>query len=131
MFSEVELNPYSLHRTVEIRIDILEGATGKWWNVLTETKQGNQAGLLVYPEYTCLPFGEGKLCVFNTVAHTGVIHDMKSGEKIGTLPSPTWNCTGEQKFYSMNPITFDFEPSFKSNLNLHLAHGSGETVSLE
>lgn len=118
VFAEIEPNPYI--RSVEHRIDILEDVVvstcsgqrrGKWRNVMSETKVGSQAGLQVYPEYACVPFGEGKVCIFNTIVHTGIVYDVQSGKRIETLPSPTWR--GEMGFYSMNALTFTFEPSFK------------------
>jgi F-box interacting protein len=125
LFSEIEHN----NRSVEHRIDILEEVVctnltgqgrGKWRNVMSETKVGSQAGLQVYPEYTCVPFGEGKLCIFNTIVHTGVVYDKLSGGHTGptTLPAPTWRGSGEMGFYCMNPLTFTFEPSFKGNPEL-------------
>jgi hypothetical protein len=116
VFSEIERNPYA--GNVEHRIDVLEKElmgrdSGKWRNVMTETKVGNQAGLQTYPEYTCVSFGEGKLCIFNTIVHTGVVYDVQSGKRVGTLPAPTCGGSGDMGFYSMNPITFSFEPSFK------------------
>jgi F-box interacting protein len=125
LFSEIEHN----NRSVEHRIDILEEVVctnltgqgrGKWRNVMSETKVGSQAGLQVYPEYTCVPFGEGKLCIFNTIVHTGVVYDKLSEEHFGftTLPAPTWRGSGEMGFYCMNPLTFTFEPSFKGNPEL-------------
>ena len=96
--------------------------------MLTERKVGSQAGLQVYPEYTCVPFGEGKMCIFNTIAHTGDIYDMQTGECSGMLSAPTWNESGESNFYTCNPVTFSFEPSFKSNLKLEQT--SAKRVSL-
>lgn len=137
VFSEIEHNPYNPHRTVEHRIDILqnansgEGTTETWRNVMTETKVGSQSGLQIYPEYTCLPFGEGRLCIFNSIAHTGVIYDMISGNRTGDLSAPTWDGSGEMNFYSFNPPAFVFEPSFRGNLKLELTNGSADRVRLK
>jgi F-box interacting protein len=114
LFSEIEPNPYT--RSVEHRIDILEGR-GKWRNVMAEAKVGSEAGLQVYPEFACVPFGEGKLCIFNTIVHTGVVYDIQSGNCVETLSSPDWSVEMPRLhgFHSMNPLTFTFEPSFKGN----------------
>ncbi|KAG0602500.1 hypothetical protein M758_10G018400 [Ceratodon purpureus] len=124
VFSEIERNPYV--GNVEHRIDVLEKVSctdsgeglGKWRNVMRETKAGNQAGLQTYPEYTCVPFGDGKLCIFNTIAHTGIVYDVRSGDRVDSLSCPTCSGSGDMGFYSMNPVTFSFEPSFKGNPNL-------------
>jgi hypothetical protein len=116
LFSETEPTPYT--RIVKHNIDILEGR-GKWRNVMAETKM---AGLQVYPEFACVPFGEGKLCRFNTMVHTGVVYDIQSGDRIETLSSPAWGVEMPrlQWFHSMTPLTFTFEPSFKGNPEMWL-----------
>jgi hypothetical protein len=40
---------------------------------------GSQAAWLqIYPEYTCVPFRERELCIFNTIVHTGIVYDIQS-----------------------------------------------------
>lgn len=121
LFSEAE---HAVH--VEHCIDRLEGVTshtdmhsarthvtGEWTNVVRTLKVGGRS-LEVYPEHMCVPYGEGKLCVFNTIDHTGIVYDVRThGQRIETLPSPSWNGSGERVLYSANPLTFSFEPSFK------------------
>ena len=124
LFSEIEHSD----RLVEHRIDVLEGVTlhtdlrsvtnsakctGEWRNVESRLRVGNPA-LQIYPEYTCVPFGPETLCIFNTIEHTGTVYDVRThGQRIETLPSPSWNGSGERGLYSANPLTFCFEPSFK------------------
>ena len=123
VFSEVATS--HLTGSVEQRIDLLEDVVvtntgagrGKWRNVMSETKAGSQAGLQVYPQYACVPFGEGKLCVFDTIVRSGIVYDVESGKRGEDVPSPTCggsNCR-EMKFYSMNPVTFSFEASLKGS----------------
>jgi F-box interacting protein len=127
LFSEIEHSD----RLVEHRVDLLEGVTlrtdlrsvtnsaqctGEWRNVMSRLKVGGRSLLVYpeYPEYTCVPFGEGMLCIFNTIVHTGTVYDVRThGQRIETLPSPSWNGSGERGLYSANPLTFCFEPSFK------------------
>ena len=123
LFSEIEHE-----RIVEHRIELLETVMlctnlrtnsskvrGEWTNVISELRnRSSRAGLQTFPEYTCVSFGEGKLCIFDTVLRTGLVYDIQTGYHIETLPSPTWSApSGEMGFYSMNLLAFSFEPSFR------------------
>lgn len=111
LFSERETG-----HTVEHRIDKLDrtdrtSGVGRWTNVVRENKTGGR-GLLIYPEYACVGFGVGKLCIFNTLEHTGKVYDMCHGGPPEPLPPP--QNKGVEVFHSLNPLAFTFEPNFKS-----------------
>lgn len=107
LFSEIEQE-----RRVEHRIDVFDQTLGEWRHVMTETRVGNP-GLQTYPEYTCVPFGDGKLCVYNTIEHNGVVYDVTDGQRCGTLAPPARSGCGDMGFFSLNPLAFLFGPSFK------------------
>ena len=110
LFSERESS-----RTVEHGIHKLEHASvGKWKNVVKETRTGGR-GLLLYPEYACVGFGAGKLCVFNTIEHTGKVYDIRNAGLVEPLPSIV-KSKGGQMFHSLNPLSFTFEPNFQSTV---------------
>lgn len=126
LFSELERHddeqddPCIVHR-VEHRIDVLIPeemnlhSRKAWRNVITDTKVG-YVGLQLYPEYTCVPLGEGKLCVFNSIEHVGIVYDIENEKRCeSTLQPPTRFGSEDMVFYSLNPLTFNFEPSFKTN----------------
>jgi F-box interacting protein len=110
LFSEREAS-----RTVEHGIHKLEHASvGKWKNVVKETRTGGR-GLLLYPEYACVGFGAGKLCVFNTIEHTGKVYDIRNAGLVEPLPAIVKSKGGEM-FHSLNPLSFTFEPNFQSTV---------------
>ena len=110
LFSEHETG-----RAVEHRIDKLENTVGeprsRWKNVVRDKKTEGR-GLLVYPQYACVGFGAGKLCVFDTIEHTGKVHDIRNGGHFDLPPPPvTSSCKGGNKlFHSLNPLAFTFAP---------------------
>ncbi|KAG0626019.1 hypothetical protein M758_2G096500 [Ceratodon purpureus] len=97
------------------RLDLESGSEGfTWTRVVKRERQGNRA-LLVYPEYTCVPVGENKLCIFNTIERTGVIYDMLKDSSANTddfesIPLPP--SEDGIMFHSLNPVGYAFEPSF-------------------
>ena len=103
--------------TVEHRIDKLEnvtrgGGSGKWKNIVREKQTAGGRGLSFHREFVCVSFGVGKLCIFNTLRLTGKVYDIRNGGYLGPLPS---NRKGHKAFHlSLNPLSFTFEPSFKS-----------------
>ena len=100
-------------RTVEHGIHKLEHTSGGTWkNVVKETRTGGR-GLLLYPEYACAGFGAGKLCVFNTIEHTGKVYDIRNAGLVEPLP-PIVKSKGGEMFHSLNPLSFTFEPNFQS-----------------
>jgi hypothetical protein len=90
------------------RLDLYSGGRFVWTRIVTRPRQGNRA-LLVYPEYTCVPVGENKLCIFNTIDKTGVVYAIVP-ETFDTLPSP--DVEEGTMFHSLNPVGYAFEPSF-------------------
>ena len=104
--------------TVEHRIDKLDSTdrasgVGRWTNVVREKKPKGR-NLLSYPEYTCVGFGAGKLCILNTVDNSGKVYDMRHGGMSEPLPSPSHK--REDVFHSLNPLVFTFESNFKSSV---------------
>lgn len=85
---------------------------------MTRERQRNQA-LLVYPEFTCVPLKDHKLCIFNTIERSGVVYDMQDDpidpSKYEALPAPP-ALGNKTLFHSLNPITYAFEPSFVVDL---------------
>lgn len=104
--------------SVEHCIDVLEHPSRasekcKWRNVVRVKKSGGR-GLQVYPEHTCVSFGDGKLCVFNTLTRDGVVYDMQDGKQVEVLPPPPPDQKGDN-FFSLNPTSFTLQPSFDSD----------------
>ena len=97
------------------RLELISGGPGfTWTRKVTRQRQGYRA-LLVYPEYTCVPVGENKLCIFNTIERTGVVYNMlddpinpDTTESIPVTPP----MEDKLMFHSLNPIGYAFEPSF-------------------
>lgn len=106
LFSEIEQE-----RRIEHRIDALDQTLGQWRNVMTETKVGNP-GLQTYPEYTCVSFGEGKLCVFNTIEHKGVVYEVQTGRRCETLAPQARSGRCDMSFFTLNAVAFVFAPKF-------------------
>ena len=102
--------------TREYCIDKLEnvslgGGSAKWKNIVREKQRGRR-GIWSHPEFVCVSFGEGKLCILNTIRLTGKVYDNRNGGYLGPLPL---NGKGHRGFHlTLNPLSFTFEPSFKS-----------------
>lgn len=100
------------------RLDLRSGPRHEWRRILTRSRHGQRA-LLVYPEFTCVPLDGRKLCIFNTVERTGVIYEMPEDSVDGpihsdhfdVLPAPA-EISNKARFYSLNPISYSFQPSF-------------------
>jgi hypothetical protein len=89
---------------------LTEKKVGKWTNLLQEPKQGSR-GLTVYPEHTCVGQGsKNKLCIFNTVERSMIIHDLESNCRRTIQTTPLRKC--KKKFHSLNPLAFTFTPNF-------------------
>ena len=114
LFQERETGRTVEHRIDKLENDTLQGGSGRWKNIVREQKTGGR-GLLVYPEYVCVTFGDGKVCVFNSLEHTGKVYDIRDGSHLGPLPLKL-NHTGSNAFHSLNPLSFTFEPNFKSTV---------------
>ncbi|XP_024360551.1 uncharacterized protein [Physcomitrium patens] len=112
LFSEQEISGTVTHCIDRLDLGIEE--TYSWTRRLTLSRRGTRA-LLVYPEFTCVPVQENKLCIFNTVQRTGDVYDM-SEEAVNIshyqclpTPPPLGNKT---LLYSLNPLSYSFQPSF-------------------
>jgi len=91
---------------------LTEKKVGKWTNLLQEPKQGSR-GLMVYPEHTCVGQGsKNKLCIFNTVERSMIIHDLESNCRRTIQTTPLRKC--KKKFHSLNPLAFTFTPNFNA-----------------
>lgn len=82
--------------------------TRKWRNVVKCETSGSwgSSGL---PEYTCVPHGDGKICIFNNIKHKGVVHDTVHGVKVDLLAPPA-SLDDDGRYYSSNPLLFTFLP---------------------
>ena len=92
------------------KLECVSSSIGKWKNVVKESKSGGR-GLLVYPEYTCVPHGADKICIFNTIEHKGIVYDVVNGSIVKEISPPSTQL-GEG-FHSLNPLSFTFHPNFK------------------
>ncbi|KAG0558339.1 hypothetical protein KC19_10G020600 [Ceratodon purpureus] len=106
---------------VEHCIDLLElpkpnaGAMEKYqWKNVVRVKRSGGRGLQVYPEHTCVSFGDGKLCIFNTLTRDGVVYDMQDGKQLEVLQPPPVKQKGDN-FFSLNPTLFTLQPSFDND----------------
>jgi hypothetical protein len=120
LFSERE-NGRSVEHWVE-RVEWAQGngeekITCMLVNVIQKQKIGGRS-LEVYPEYVCVPYNEGHLCILNAIDHTGVVYDIRdqgqSEFPLETLPETGFR--GELGFFSLNPMSFTFEPKFSSKV---------------
>jgi hypothetical protein len=90
----------------------LDGYDDKPWDEILRRKRTGGRGLLVYPEFMCVPVSEYELCIFNSVEHTIEIIDLnKPTEVKPPLPAPS---SKANRFHSLNPIGFVVRPSFVS-----------------
>ncbi|KAG0603460.1 hypothetical protein M758_10G096200 [Ceratodon purpureus] len=107
-------------------IDVLEcpnlnesARAWQWRNVVRVT---DRCGYRVYTgrgwtlvnEYSCVNFGDGKLCVFNMMSRNGVVYDMRNGKQVSVLVAPSGNEKGE-KFFTWNPASYSLQPCFDSD----------------
>ncbi|KAG0602505.1 hypothetical protein M758_10G018900 [Ceratodon purpureus] len=106
---------------VEHCIDLLQlpkpnaGAMEKYqWKNVVRVKRSGGRGLQVYPEHTCVSFGDGKLCIFNTLTRDGVVYDMQDGKQLEVLQPPPVKQKGDN-FFSLNPTLFTLQPSFDND----------------
>ena len=117
LFSERDAGRIVEHHIekLESADDIVSGGLGLTWKNVVRKRTPSGRGLLVYPEFACVGFGVGKLCIFNTIDHTGNVYDIRNGGHLGPLPSNPSHKRGEG-FHSLNPLTFTFEPNFTSRV---------------
>ncbi|KAG0567102.1 hypothetical protein KC19_7G110100 [Ceratodon purpureus] len=86
-------------------------------NVIQRKKSGGRS-LEVYPEFTCVPCDEGRLCILNSIDHTGVIYDIRDPEQseVPLQALPDKDFRGELGFFCLNPMSFAVEPRFSSKV---------------
>jgi hypothetical protein len=89
-----------------------EGSGDFTWDEVMKRKRSGGRGLLVYPEFTCVPVSEHELGIFNTVEHTIETVDLLNPTEV--TPLQICSSTKGNRFHSLNPIGFVFKPSFKS-----------------
>ncbi|KAG0618563.1 hypothetical protein M758_4G074000 [Ceratodon purpureus] len=121
LFSEQDRS-YNDRLIAEHCIDLLEisnpevGSVEKChWKKVVRTAKGSDRGCSVYPEYTCVSFGDGKLCVFNTLNRDGVVYDMQDGSQCGLLQPPSYNPKDLNRIFSLNPASFLLKLKVASN----------------
>lgn len=112
LFSEQERGCIVEHCIDVVEFSDGEGAASQLKNIIGVKKSGGR-GLLVFPEYTCVPYGKGKLCVFNTIKRDGVVYDIENGMQSDVLQPPPESHRGDN-FFSLNPLSFTFQPNFAS-----------------
>ncbi|KAG0565767.1 hypothetical protein KC19_7G013000 [Ceratodon purpureus] len=90
-------------------IDVLEcpnlntRAEAWHWRNVVQFRENNQRewqifmehGRTLYEEYSCVSFGDGKLCVFNMLNCDGVVYDMQDGRQVSVLAAPPEDQKGE------------------------------------
>lgn len=118
LFSE-QVNEQSVEHCVDrVEWDIHGngGVSGRLDNVVRSKKMGGRS-LEIYPEYTCVPFSEHEVCVFNTIDHSGVVYDVwNNGRQSQVLQAPSAKGFSGECFFCLNPLSFTIEPSFKSKI---------------
>jgi hypothetical protein len=113
LFSEREIGRITEHWVDRVEWNQNEGDTSfELINVIKKNKDGGRS-LEVYPEFALVPSTERRLCIFNTVDHTGDIYELENCDECEALPTlPRNGFRGELGFFSLNPLTFVLEPSF-------------------
>ena len=113
LFSEQERGASVEHCIDEIEIGIHRkaGAMACQWRKVGQVKKTGGRGLLVYPEHTCVGFGEGKLCIFNTLSRVGAVYGMRDGRQCELLEPPPPDQVGDN-FFTLNPASFTLQPNF-------------------
>jgi hypothetical protein len=98
-----------------------EGKLVRWnWKTVMRKTIGQQSNC-EEPEYTCVPYGVGKLCIFNNIERRGVVYDVvKEREEQEGIPSPP--ASGRRLLYhSLNPLAGSFQAGYKATCSLHHA----------
>lgn len=116
MFSQ-DKDPYvsvPVYHCIE-KLEITALGTREWRSVLKcETERRSCISI---PEYTCVPHGEGKMCIFNNIERKGVVHDTVHRVQVA-LPAAPARHANEYQRYSSNPLSFSFLPrSFTGRVN--------------
>lgn len=103
LFSEQEHDNAVIHCIDQVGVDELTS--------VVKVKKTGGRGLLVYPEFTCVPFGAGNLCIFNTLKRSGEVYDVGTGEKCDDLKAPENEIAAGENFFTLNPVSFALHPN--------------------
>lgn len=105
LFSEQERDNTVIHCIDEI------GFPSGLTSVVKMNKTGGR-GLLVYPEFICVPFGVRKLCIFNALKRSGEVYDVGTGQKCDDdLEAPENEIAAGVNFFTWNPASFALHPN--------------------
>jgi hypothetical protein len=112
VFSEQEYGKEVSFCIHKLRIDPPQGED--IWEEMMNLKRKGSRGLLVYPEFTCLPISDHEISIFNTVENTMEIYDIEKGFKESKkIAAP--EVTGK-RFHSLNTLGFVFRPDFNAKV---------------
>ncbi|KAG0603122.1 hypothetical protein M758_10G068400 [Ceratodon purpureus] len=103
-------------------VDLNRRARASHWKAVIDVREHNFRGWQMYigrrwqlyNEYSCVSFGDGKLCVFNVFSRNGMVYDMRDGRQISVLVAPPGNEKGE-KFSTLNCASFSLQPCFDND----------------
>ena len=92
--------------------NVTPGRGSGTWKIILRVRWGG--GQVLYRQCVCVSFGEGKLCIFNTITLTCMVYDIRNGGYVGHLPRYR---EGHKPYHaSFNPLSFTFEPNVKSTI---------------
>lgn len=112
VFSEQEYGKEVSFCIHKFHIDPPEGE--EIWEEMMNLKRKGSRGLLVYPEFTCLPISDHEISIFNTVENTMEVYDIEKGFKESKkIAAP--KVTGK-RFHSLNTLGFVFRPDFNAKV---------------
>jgi hypothetical protein len=112
VFSEQEYGKEVSFCIHKLLIDPPEGE--EIWEKMMNLKRKGSRGLLVYPEFTCLPISDHEISIFNTVENTMEVYDIEKGFKESKkIAAP--KVTGK-RFHSLNTLGFVFRPDFNAKV---------------
>lgn len=90
-------------------LEVLDGEANCHWRTVAQVKC-DSAGLLVYPQYMCVGFGNDRLCIFDTLKLEGVVVDSRSGKvSEGLGPRPVEPVP--EFLHTLNPSSFTLQLS--------------------
>ncbi|XP_024370667.1 uncharacterized protein [Physcomitrium patens] len=110
LFSEQECGNEAYFRIHKLNIDAK--SSNKMWVIMMVEKRSRGRGLLVYPEFTCVPFDDHQLAIFNTIEHTIETIDFSKSTGTALIRKETLPTLQGNRFHSLNPVGFVYRPSF-------------------
>ena len=110
LFSEQENDRKVEHFVdkVELNDDANGGGTCRLKNVVRTQKTGGPS-LEAYPEFSCMPYSDRQVCIFNALDHSGLVYDVENEGQVEELPAPPAIGFGGDGFFSLNPMSFTVE----------------------